>query len=120
MGEGSVGSGDSGEEARKRCPSSQAEKCGVVKRVCSIYSEWLGIFLKNTTFILLLLRMFLLGDQSSENRLSCEVDRAITACLLGATRGPRAGDQCPHRVRRDAVSSHGGLWTQSRADGHFH
>ena len=37
----------------------QAEKCGVVKRVCSVYSEWLGIFLKNTTFILLLLRVFL-------------------------------------------------------------
>ena len=62
----------------------------------------------------------LMGDLSSENRLSCEVDRAITACLLGATRGPRAGDQCPHRVRWDAVSSHRGLWTQSRADRHFH
>lgn len=61
--------------------------------------------------------MFLLGDQLSKNRLSCEVDRAIIEYLLDATRGPGARDQC---LYRDAVGSSEGLRTQSRADGRFH
>ena len=61
--------------------------------------------------------MFLLGDQLSKNCLSCEVDKAIIEYLLGATRGPGAGDQC---LPRDAVGSSEGLRTQSRADGRFH